>query len=421
LSTTDEPEKLLVASNAAKSKAKPFGRFDEGGEYDAEKKPAVDPFLEEIAPSLLTADDIKKYVMATGLIAPFYEGGGGKSRMKDASYEGRIGEKAYEFKPEETEATQIFHPGDRVLTVPANSIIFVECDLYFRIPDFIALRFNLQIKHVHRGLLLGTGPLIDPGYWGRLCIPLHNLTDEDYDIPADEGLIWIEFTKTTKISERIGRPPLRKEYPDILKFLEKASRRFDKPSQKVGIRSSIPKVNREAAEHAAKASEKAEIAEITAEKAKKAISTIGIGAGVAAAVGLLGLLFSVISIGNAYRTDMHAQINEVKPSIKALEDNFEQHIDRLNLANQSENEAKIYISNLSEMVAALTQSVADLKRTLEAESSDRQKSEARAAREKEESDHRISELTRRISALCSAQAEGEHLDLCSNILVEPVD
>lgn len=421
MSTTDEPEKLLVASNAAKSKAKPFGRFDEGGEYDAEKKPAVDPFLEEIAPSLLTADDIKKYVMATGLIAPFYEGGGGKSRMKDASYEGRIGEKAYEFKPEETEATQIFHPGDRVLTVPANSIIFVECDLYFRIPDFIALRFNLQIKHVHRGLLLGTGPLIDPGYWGRLCIPLHNLTDEDYDIPADEGLIWIEFTKTTKISERIGRPPLRKEYPDILKFLEKASRRFDKPSQKVGIRSSIPKVNREAAEHAAKASEKAEIAEITAEKAKKAISTIGIGAGVAAAVGLLGLLFSVISIGNAYRTDMHAQINEVKPSIKALEDNFEQHIDRLNLANQSENEAKIYISNLSEMVAALTQSVADLKRTLEAESSDRQKSEARAAREKEESDHRISELTRRISALCSAQAEGEHLDLCSNILVEPVD
>ena len=419
--TTDEPEKLLVDSEAAKVLAKPFGRFDEGGAYDADKEPAEDPFLDDIAPSLLTADDIKKYVMATGVIAPFYEGGGGKSRMKDASYEGRIGEKAYEFKPEETEATQIFHPGDRVLTVPANSIIFVECDLYFRIPDFIALRFNLQIKHVHRGLLLGTGPLIDPGYWGRLCIPLHNLTDEDYDIPADEGLIWIEFTKTTKISERIGRPPLRKEYPDILKFLEKASRRFDKPSQKVGIRSSIPKVNREAAEHAAKASEMAENANITAEKAKKTIATIGIGAGVAAGVGLLGLLFSVISIGNAYRTDMHAQINEVKPSIKALEENFEQHIDRLNLTNQSENEAKIYISNLSEMVATLTQRVADQKRKLEAESSDRRKLEARMATEKVERDRRYNDLTKIISAVCSAQTEGEDLDLCSNILVEPAE
>ena len=53
------------------------------------------------------------------------------------------------------------------LTVGANSIVFVECDLDFRLPDFIALRFNLQIRHVHRGLLLGTGPLVDPGYRGK--------------------------------------------------------------------------------------------------------------------------------------------------------------------------------------------------------------------------------------------------------------
>ena len=56
---------------------------------------------------------------------------------------------------------------------------------------------NLRIKHVHRGLLLGTGPLVDPGFGGDILIPLHNLTSDPYRIRGDEGLIWIEFTKTT--------------------------------------------------------------------------------------------------------------------------------------------------------------------------------------------------------------------------------
>jgi hypothetical protein len=46
-------------------------------------------------------------------------------------------------------------------------------------------------------VLLGTGPLVDPGFYGRLLIPLHNLTSANYDIDTNEALIWIEFTKTT--------------------------------------------------------------------------------------------------------------------------------------------------------------------------------------------------------------------------------
>jgi hypothetical protein len=65
------------------------------------------------------------------------------------------------------------------------------------LPNYIALRFNLRITHVHRGLLLGTGPLVDPGFQGRLLIPVHNLTDSDYPMDTNMALIWIEFTKTT--------------------------------------------------------------------------------------------------------------------------------------------------------------------------------------------------------------------------------
>ena len=178
-----------------------------------------DPFP-RVPASLLSAEHIKDYVLKTGAIAPFYENGGRHSRLKMATYEGRIGECAYLYNKQDRLESLDF--GEE-LTVKANSIVFVECDLDFRLPYYMALRFNLQIRHVHRGLLLGTGPLVDPGYWGKLCIPLHNLTDEDYPISRDDGLIWVEFTKTTA-GHQSGRPPLdlhekKQGYWDIRKFL----------------------------------------------------------------------------------------------------------------------------------------------------------------------------------------------------------
>ncbi|WP_376704197.1 hypothetical protein RQ479_04105 [Mesorhizobium sp. ISC25] len=202
-----------------------------------------DPFsFDQVPPSLLSAEHIEKYVLATGLIAPFFLGGGRKSRLKKASYEGRIGSKAYVFD-EKNELKPVLIP-DKPLLIPANSIVFVESDLDFRLPKYIALRFNLQIRHVHRGLLLGTGPLVDPGFWGKLCIPLHNLTNEDYEIPLSEGLIWVEFTKTTSDS-REGRITLAEgekhsEHWEIEEFLRKAATPLVKDKPNIGIRSSIP-------------------------------------------------------------------------------------------------------------------------------------------------------------------------------------
>ena len=199
-----------------------------------------DPFP-EIPPSLLAAEHIKKYVMRTGAIAPFHTGGGRHSRLKKASYEGRIGKCAYLYNKQGRLESLDF--GEE-LTVVANSIVFVECNLDFRLPDNIALRFNLQIRHVHRGLLLGTGPLVDPGYWGKLCIPLHNLTDENYSIQVDDGLIWVEFTKTTAGQQSTsdgGRPPLDKRdgYWNIREFVERAAR----PMNGTGRECAYPKLD----------------------------------------------------------------------------------------------------------------------------------------------------------------------------------
>ena len=96
-----------------------------------------------IPPSLLSADHIERYVMETGAIAPFYTGGGRRSRLKKASYEGRIGGSAYRYNKQGMLESI---PLKKELMVRKNSIVFVECDLDFRLPDFIALRFNLQIR-----------------------------------------------------------------------------------------------------------------------------------------------------------------------------------------------------------------------------------------------------------------------------------
>ena len=283
----------------------------EAGRQQAERhrEPGqLDPFP-KIPPSLLSADHIKNYVMATGAIAPFYTGGGRHSRLKMATYEGRIGERAFLYNKNGRLESLDF---DKDLTVKANSIVFVECDLDFRLPNYLALRFNLQIRHVHRGLLLGTGPLVDPGYWGKLCIPLHNLTDEDYSIPRDDGLIWVEFTKTTANPQgdaSLGRSPLepvenKNGYWDIREFIERAARPIGGRGVTVPIRSSISKVER-----------RAESAEKNAKKAQRWVRGIGFVGGLGAFTALVALALGLfVFIQDAY--------NSLAPRIDALEERY---------------------------------------------------------------------------------------------------
>jgi deoxycytidine triphosphate deaminase len=76
-----------------------------------------------------------------------------------------------------------------------NSICYVTLEPYFRLPSYIAGRFNLLINNVYRGLLVGTGPLVDPGFNGYLSIPIHNFTTNSYQFRAGEDFVYFEFTK----------------------------------------------------------------------------------------------------------------------------------------------------------------------------------------------------------------------------------
>ncbi|TLS67039.1 hypothetical protein FEF65_08815 [Mariprofundus erugo] len=163
----------------------------------------IDPFP-SIPPSLLNGADIADYVAATGMVHPFYP-----EKLKSGSYEARIHGTCYcwdeDGKPYEE---RLEKDSDRFELKP-NSLVYVQVEPTFRLPDYMALRFNLKISHVHRGILLGTGPLIDPGFEGKLLIPLHNFSNNSYMLKGLEALIWIEFTKLSPIVRYEGDEVVR--------------------------------------------------------------------------------------------------------------------------------------------------------------------------------------------------------------------
>lgn len=80
-----------------------------------------------------------------------------------------------------------------------NSIIFVSTKERLELPYYVIARFNLRVNWIYNGILLGTGPQVDPGFAGYLSCPLYNLTDKDLVIQRGEDFATIDFEKTTEL------------------------------------------------------------------------------------------------------------------------------------------------------------------------------------------------------------------------------
>ncbi len=207
-----------------------------GADDRAQARRDDDPF-DTLPPALLSSEHIQAYVKQTAMLHPFHPDSG---RLKPASYEVRPGKYLIFWDEHGRKVTDQISPG-RTYTLHANSITFLQIESRISLPNYIAARFNLRITHVHRGLLLGTGPLIDPGFHGDLLIPVHNLTSDDYEISSDEGLIWIEFTKTSRDYLEVPKGDKRFKALEQHKTDRAPEYYFEKASKNNPIQSSIPK------------------------------------------------------------------------------------------------------------------------------------------------------------------------------------
>lgn len=266
-----------------------------------------DPYP-KIGTALLNSADIKAYVKTTGMIYPFDE-----NELQGASYKVKISGKVIYWEygdnrmkkngPKKVE----LHLKNKLdgFDLAPNSIAFVALEPCFRIPEYMALRFNLKIKHIYKGLLLGTGPLVDPGFNGKLFIPLHNLTCNTYHFKYGDTLITMEFTKLSgnqrwgNLSEDIEHTEEYKaekipEQRDVEKYLSNAlsNDRLD------SVFSSIPDALNEG--------------KIQVKKAKKEAARIrnwSVTTSIASFIAIVGLVISTINLTMSGYNRLNEQYN----------------------------------------------------------------------------------------------------------------
>jgi len=269
-----------------------------------------DPFKGEIPASLLSSEHIQAYVCATGMLHPFHHDKEG--RLKAASYEVNPGT---QFIMWNEKGHKVITENPQELVLPANSITFVQLESHIFLPNYIGMRFNLRIQHVHRGLLLGTGPLVDPGFQGNLLIPLHNLTSQPYKMSADEGLIWVEFTKTTFGSQYAGKQFHFFEI-DPNKTNRAAEYYFEKANSNNPIQSSIPIVAKESLDRLRSAEKAAREARLT----NQFFATVGILAIAGIVITLLTYFTQIVQFGADIKDKTSRSETSIAETVKKLDD-----------------------------------------------------------------------------------------------------
>jgi len=291
-----------------------------------------DPFP-SIPDALLNSYDVVRYVYTTGMIYPFsFENLEGA--VYQCNFSGYCKYWDEKHKPQERSLGKA-----EEMTLPPNSISFLEIEQTFQIPTYIVLRFNLKVKHVYKGLLLGTGPIVDPGFVGNLYIPLHNLTSNAYVIKKDALLISVEFTKLSnhnyrKLTESqeqiikglkfnvvpiISNPMETETKHDLNFYLNKAlltDSTFRKNrNDELSVGSSIPDAIMDANENSREAKENAWNAEYNVNKIKSFYTKIGLVATITIIIAIVTLvinIFSLIDGINARIDNILSQYNGIK-------------------------------------------------------------------------------------------------------------
>lgn len=157
---------------------------------------------QNIAPGMLASPQILQCLDA-GLLLEGWE----KDCILPATYEMRLGAFACWY---ENGLRMVWPLGavddlnrdiHKILTFRPNSLTFITTMEQFALPCDIIARFNLRTRWVRKGLLLGTAPIVDPQFKGRLLLPIHNFSSNPVQIAYADRLVAVEFTKTLPVDK----------------------------------------------------------------------------------------------------------------------------------------------------------------------------------------------------------------------------
>ena len=121
-----------------------------------------------------------------------------QSRLQPAAYTLTIGTKYVDSNGKRGELSR----KNCSFVMEPNSIVYVSTAETLDLPYYIAARFNLRVTWVYKGILLGTGPQVEPGFKGPLSCPLFNLTNRPVTITAGQEFATIDFERTTNFPNK---------------------------------------------------------------------------------------------------------------------------------------------------------------------------------------------------------------------------
>lgn len=176
-----------------------------------------DPFKEDVA-GVLLSDKIASYADKCCLVVPFES-----KLLRPAEYTLRVGQKCYyDGTPSKVEE-------DKPVVIPPNGLVYIQIYEYFNMPYYLVARYSLRVHQVYRGLILDNGLQVDPGFHGRINVPVYNFTNEEKTLEFKESLLSVEFVKTTPFApnppidsdeerEWVSRDLLNKEEKPLVVF-----------------------------------------------------------------------------------------------------------------------------------------------------------------------------------------------------------
>lgn len=311
-----------------------------------------DPYS-EISPALLNSDDLRKYVLKTGMIYPFELSEEKSNNDEWVTYPIKIGDTCHYW--DESGIKQVIDLTTKEkFSLRKNSIVFVELEPTFRVPYYIVLRFNLKIKHIYKGLLLGTGPIIDPGFNGKIFIPLHNFTNNDYEFRRGEELIEMEFTKISKKEKWNNIAENKNNTRGFDEYINKALEKNIVGNEKRVVNNALPAEIRQQQtkldnqdgtikEQDKKIEEQREKLNKEIEESKK-FRNVGILAGIMAVISICVSIIGIHISESARYDSLTNQTFELNNEIKKLEQ-YKEIIDRLEDKMEQLNE-KIESNNI---------------------------------------------------------------------------
>lgn len=207
-----DPEAHARETDPARYWKNPAGEF---GSKGLERAYWDDPWPD--LQGMLTSEHIRSYHEAVGrMIRPF-----DAERLRPASYELTLGSSCLvEGEP------VVLDDDNPVLEIPPNSIAYVSMQQVLFMPHYLVGRFDLAIEFIYKGLLLGTGPQVDPGFQGALSCPLHNISNDPIEIRMGQPFAKLDFAKTAPRRKEVQEAFSNVEDEDALQALLKDEQNF---------------------------------------------------------------------------------------------------------------------------------------------------------------------------------------------------